>query len=75
MFKKSLTCIQSTLKSGVGGNQPILTSATSVLTSVKAIIIVPSGDDKMDACRENMDVRWFPTTQKSVSKFTPKNLN
>jgi hypothetical protein len=42
-----------------GGRKPTyLTSATSILTSVKAIIIVPSGDDKIDACRENMDVRW-----------------
>ncbi len=34
------------------------TSATSVLTSVKDIRVVPSGGDKMDVRRENTDVRW-----------------
>jgi hypothetical protein len=43
----------------VGGRKPTyLTSATSVLTSVKAISIVPSGSDKTDVRRENTDVRW-----------------
>jgi hypothetical protein len=42
-----------------GGRKPTyLTSATSVLTSVKAVSIVPSGSDKMDVRRENTDVRW-----------------
>ena len=43
----------------VGGRKPTyLTSATSVLTSVKVVSVVPSGYDKTDVCRENMDVRW-----------------
>jgi hypothetical protein len=42
-----------------GGRKPTyLTSATSVLTSVKAVSVVPSGSDKMDVRRENTDVRW-----------------
>ncbi len=42
-----------------GGRKPTyLTSATSVLTSVKAVSIVPSGGDKMDVRSENTDVRW-----------------
>ncbi len=46
-----------------GGRKPTyLTSTTSVLTSVltsvKAISVVPSGGNKTDVCRENMDVRW-----------------
>jgi hypothetical protein len=44
----------------VGGRKPTyLTSVlTSVLTTVKAVSIVPSGGDKMDVRRENTDVRW-----------------
>ncbi len=46
----------------MGGNQPIVTSATSVstsvLTSIKAVSIVPSGGDKTDVRRENTEVRW-----------------
>jgi hypothetical protein len=42
-----------------GGRKPTyLTSATSVLTSVKAVSVVPSGGYKMDVRRENTDVRW-----------------
>jgi hypothetical protein len=46
-----------------GGKKPTyLTSTTSVLkfvlTSVKAVSVVPSGSDKMDVRRENTDVRW-----------------
>jgi hypothetical protein len=44
-----------------GGNQPIIHPATSVLTSVltsgKAISIVPSGGET-DVRRANTDVRW-----------------
>jgi len=43
----------------LGGRKPTyLTSATTVLTSVKAVSIVPSGGDKTDVRRENTDVRW-----------------
>jgi hypothetical protein len=43
----------------VGVRKPTyLTSAISVLTSEKAISIVPSGSDKTDVRRENTDVRW-----------------
>jgi hypothetical protein len=43
----------------LGGRKPTyLTSATTVLTSVKAVSIVPSGSDKTDVRRENTDVRW-----------------
>ncbi len=43
----------------MGGRKPTyLTSVTSVLTSVKAFSIVPSGGDKMDVHRENTDVTW-----------------
>jgi hypothetical protein len=41
----------------VGGNQPIKLPATSILTSAKAVSIVPSGGDKTDIHRENTDVR------------------
>jgi hypothetical protein len=42
-----------------GGRKPTyLTSATSILTSVRAVSVVPSGSDKMDVRRENTDVRW-----------------
>ncbi len=43
----------------LGGRKPTyLTSATSVLTSVKAVSVVPSGGNKTDVRRENTDVRW-----------------
>jgi len=42
----------------VGGKQPIKHPATSVLTSVKAVSVAPSGGNKMDVHRENTDVRW-----------------
>jgi hypothetical protein len=42
-----------------GGRKPTyLISATSVLTSIKAFSIVPSGNDKTDVRKENTDVRW-----------------
>jgi hypothetical protein len=46
-----------------GGRKPTyLTSAKSVLksvlTSVKAVSIVPSGDDKTYVHKENTDVSW-----------------
>jgi len=42
-----------------GGRKPTyLTTATYVLTSVKAVSIVPSGGNKTDVHRENKDVRW-----------------
>jgi len=45
--------------SKTGGRKPTyLSFATSVLTSVKAVRVVPSGGDKMDVRRENTDVRW-----------------
>jgi hypothetical protein len=48
-----------TLYSQWGGRKPTyLTSATSVLTSIKAVSIVPSGRDKTDVRRENTDIRW-----------------
>ncbi len=39
----------------MGGRKP--TYLTSVLTSAKAISVVPSAGNKMDVCRENTDVR------------------
>jgi hypothetical protein len=43
----------------MGGRKPTYpTSATSILTSVKAVSVVPSGGNKTDVCRENTDVRW-----------------
>jgi hypothetical protein len=43
----------------LGGRKPTYpTSATSVLTSVKAVSVVPLGGDKTDVSRENTDVRW-----------------
>ncbi len=42
-----------------GGRKPAyLISAASVLTSLKAISIAPSGNDETDVRRENTDVRW-----------------
>ncbi len=42
-----------------GGRKPTyLTSATSVLTSIKAVSVVPSGGDKTGVHREITDVRW-----------------
>ncbi len=42
-----------------GGRKPTyLTSATSVLTSVIAVSVVPSGGNLTDVCRENTDVGW-----------------
>jgi len=42
-----------------GGRKPTyLTSATSVLTSITAVSVVPSGGDKMGLRTENTDVRW-----------------
>jgi hypothetical protein len=35
-----------------------VTFATSILIFIKAISVVPSGGDKTDVRRENMDVRW-----------------
>jgi hypothetical protein len=43
----------------MGGRKPAYqTSAASVITSVKAVSVVPSGGNKMDVRRENTDVRW-----------------
>jgi hypothetical protein len=42
-----------------GGRKPTyLTSATSISAFVKAVGVVPSGNDKTDVRRENTDVRW-----------------
>ncbi len=42
----------------LGGRKPTyLISATSVLTSVEAVSIVPSGGNKTDVRRENRDVK------------------
>jgi hypothetical protein len=45
-----------------GGRKPTyLTSATSVITSVKAVSIVTSGGNKTDVHRENADVGLVST--------------
>ncbi len=42
-----------------GGRKPTyLTSATSILTSVKAVSVVPSDGTKTDVHKESTDVRW-----------------
>ncbi len=57
----------------MGGRKPTyLISATSVLTSVKAVSVVPSGSDKMDVRRENTNVRWvgfLPLITLSLNAF------
>jgi hypothetical protein len=43
----------------LGGRKPTYpTSATSVLTAIKAVSIVPSGGNKTGVCREDTDVTW-----------------
>jgi hypothetical protein len=61
----------------MGGRKPIyLTSSTSVLTSVKAISVVPSGGNKMDVHRENTDVRWVgfhPLPKNTIASYSYSN--
>jgi hypothetical protein len=58
----------------MGGRKPTyLTSSTSVLTSVKAISVVPSGGNKMDVHRENTDVRWVgfhPLPKNTIASYS-----
>jgi len=53
-----------------------LTSATFVLTSIKAVSVELSGSDKTDVRRENTDVRWvgFHPLAKGISKIAIQEI-